>query len=156
MRNPLLRGTKGQQLGAAMRLVQKVQHAVPGAVLLKEGLAGIQEGPATWRFALSVAEIVTAAAVAVTLLIAFRKLAVDIKAKRAPHMHFGIDWIDIVLGLMLFTEVAARYPETHRWWRPATLLGMALIFVGFYGGRMAKRRFDKRHPQHEQEAAASR
>jgi hypothetical protein len=139
-----------------MRLVQKVQHAIPGAVLLKEGLAGIREGVVGWRLGLSIAEVVTAAAVAVTLLIALRKLASDVKAKRAPHMHFGIDWIDIFLGLMLFTEVAATYPVTHKWWRPATLLGMALIFVGIYGGRIAQRRVEKRRRRQEQKAAAIR
>lgn len=156
MRDLSNRSAKRQQFGAMMRLVQKAQHAVPGLLLLKEGLAGIREGTGTWQFGLSIAEVVTAGAVAVTLLMALRKLAADVKAKRAPHMHFGIDWIDIFLGCMLLTEVVARYPETHKWWRPATLLGMALIFLGIYGGRIAQRKIERRRARKEREAAASR
>lgn len=143
------RSTKRQQFGAAMRLVQKAQHAVPGAVLLKEGLAGLSEGLGGWHFALSVAEVVTAGAVAITLLMALWKLAGDIKAKRAPHLHFGIDWVDIFLGLMLFTEVAASYPVKHKLWRPATLLGMVMIFLGIYGGRIAERKLAKMRARRE-------
>jgi hypothetical protein len=158
MRDLSNRSTGRQQFGAAMRLVQKAQHAVPGVVLLKDGLVAIRDGVAGWRFGLAIAEVVTAAAVAVTLFMALRKLAADVKAKRAPHMHFGIDWIDIFLGFMLFTEVAATYHVTHKWWRPATLMGMALIFVGIYGGRIAHRKIERRRARKEREAqgAASR
>lgn len=152
----LEKSARKQQFGAAMRLFQKAQHAVPSVVLLKEGLAGISEGVAGWHFALSVAEVVTAAAVAVTFLMAIRKLVGDIKARRAPHFHFGIDWIDIFLGLMLLTEVVSRYPEHHKWWRPATLLGMAMIFLGIYGGRIAQWKLEKRRAKKEQRAAAIR
>jgi hypothetical protein len=155
MRDLSHRSTGRQQFGAAMRLVQKAQHAVPGVVLLREGLAGLAEHGETWRVALSVAEVATAGAVAVSLLMALRKLAADVKAKRAPHMHFGTDWIDIFLGLMLFTEVTATYHVTHKWWRPATLMGMALIFVGIYGGRIAQWKIARRRARKERRAAAS-
>lgn len=156
MRDLSERSAKRQQVGAVMRLVQKAQHAVPGVVLLREGLAGISEGFVGWHFALSVAEVVTAGAVGVTLLMALKRLGGDIKAGRAPHVHFGTDWIDIFLGLMLFTEVAATYPATHRWWRPATLLGMALIFLGIYGGRLAEKKLARMRARKEAAAAASR
>jgi len=148
------RSTKRQQVAAVTRLVQKAQHAVPGVVLLREGLAGIAEGVGGWHLALSVVEVVTAGAVGMFLLLALWKLAGDIKAKRAPHLHFGIDWADIFLGLMLFTEVASRYPETHKWWRPATLLGMALIFLGFFGGRIAERKLEKARARRERGTAS--
>ena len=156
MRDLSNRSVKRQQFGAVMRLVQKAQHAVPGIVLLREGLAGLKEGVGGWRFGLSIAEVLTAAAVAVTLLMALRKLASDVKAKRAPHMHFGIDWIDIFLGLMLLTEVASRYPVKHRAWSPAMLLGMVMIFLGIFGGRIAQRKIERRRARKELEAAASR
>lgn len=144
MRDLSDRSTKRQQFGAVARLFQKAQHAVPGAVLLKEGLAGVAGHEEGWRFVLSGAEIATAGAVAITLLMAIGKLVSDIRAKRAPHFHVGIDWIDIFLGLMLFTEVAAKYPEHHKLWRPATLLGMTMIVLGIFGGRIAERRLEKR------------
>ena len=149
------RSTKRQQFGAVARLVQKAQHAVPGVVLLKEGLAGIAEHSEGWRFALSAAEVVTAVAVAVTMLLAIRTLIGDIRAKRAPHFHFGIDWIDIFMGLMLLTEVASRYPVRHKAWSPAMLLGMAMIFLGIYGGRIAQWKIERRRARKTREAAAS-
>lgn len=155
MRDLSNRSTGRQQFGAAMRLVQKVQHAVPGAVLLQKGLAGLGAGIG-WHLALSVAEVVTAAAVAVTLFMAFWKLARDVKEKRAPHFHVGTDWIDIFLGLMLLTEVVSSHPETHKWWRPATLLGFVMIFLGFYGGRIAQWKMARRRARREAKAAASR
>jgi len=150
------RSAKRQQFGAVMRLIQKVQHAVPGVVLLKEGMAAFSEGAAGWHLLLAVAEVTTAATVAVSLLIAFWKVAQDIKAGRAPHFHFGIDWTDIFLGLMLLTETASQYSTVHKWWRPMTLLGLAMIFLGVYGGRIAQRKIEARRRREERKAAASR
>jgi hypothetical protein len=33
---------------------------------------------------------------------------------------------------MLYTEIAARYPETHKIWQPAFLLGTVMIVLGFF------------------------
>jgi hypothetical protein len=138
------KSARRQQVSAAARLIQKVQHAVPGVVLLNEGLAGMQEGAHGWHFVLSVAELATAGAVAVSLLWAVTKLLGDIRSGRAPHLHLGIDWADIFLGLMLFTEVASRYPVRHKIWSPPFLLGIVMIFLGLYGGKMAQRRIERR------------
>lgn len=146
------KSAKRQQFGAAMRLVQKAQHAVPGAVLLNEGLARIREGVEGWHLALSISELATAAAVAVSLLWAVWKLAGDFRAGRAPHLHFGIDWADIFLGLMLFTEVASRYPVRHKIWSPQMLLGIVMIMLGIFGGRLAQKKIERRRAR----AAATR
>ena len=136
--------SKGRlQRRAVVRMLQKLQHAVPGVVLFREGLHAFSEGAHGWHLALAVAELLTASAVAIALLLAIRSLAADLKAGRAPHLHFGIDWTDIFLGAMLFTEVAAKYPESHRLWRPATLLGIAMIVLGVWGGQIAKWKAEK-------------
>ena len=127
---------KRAQVQAVMRLLQKVQHAVPGVVLLKDGVATVAEGASGWHLPLAAAEIATAGAVAVSLMAAFRTLARNIRSGQAPHLHVGIDWTDIFLGLMLFTEVASRYPEHHKLWRPATLLGIVMIILGLFGGKI--------------------
>lgn len=128
---------------AVVRIIQKAQHAAPGIVLVQEGMHGLAEGVAGWHLVLAVAELVTAAAVFIALLVAARRLAGDLRAGRAPHLHFGIDWTDIFLGLMLFTEVAARYPTRHKIWSPAAMLGVVMILLGFFGGRLAKRRAER-------------
>ncbi len=127
---------KRAQLQAVMRLLQKVQHAVPGFVLLGDGVSSLIHGADGWHMALAAAEIGTSAAVIVALILALRALRGHVKAGTAPHVHVGIDWIDIFLGLMLFTEVASRYPEHHKLWRPATLLGIVMIILGLFGGKI--------------------
>jgi hypothetical protein len=137
--------SKGRlQRRAVVRVIQKIQHAAPGVVLFLEGLRAFSEGAHGWHLALAVAELATAGAVAIALLVAIRSLVADLAARRAPHLHFGIDWADIFLGAMLFTEVAAKYPQSHRLWRPATLLGIVMIVLGVYGGKIAKSKAERR------------
>src|SRR5262249_15533918 len=49
-----------------------------------------------------------------------------------------VDWVDIFLSLLLFTEVAARYIETepHRWARPTIVLALATLGIGLLHGRL--------------------
>ncbi|TAK16211.1 MAG: hypothetical protein EPO35_05790 [Acidobacteria bacterium] len=129
---------------AIVRIFQKIQHAVPGVVLVQHGLTAFREGAHGWHLGLAVAEIVTAGAVFVSLFLAARKLAGDIRAGRTPHLHFGIDWTDIFLGLMLFTEVAAKYPAHHKIWSPSFLLGVVMIVLGVFGGRIAQWKAEQR------------
>lgn len=120
------------------RILQKVQHAVPGVVLLQHGLHAFAEGAHGWHLALAGAEILTATAVFISLLLAMRKLAGHLRAGEIPHLHTGIDWTDVFLGLMLYTEVAARYPAVHKIWSPTFLLGTAMIALGFFGEHIVK------------------
>jgi hypothetical protein len=117
---------------AVGRILQKVQHAAPGVVLLQHGLHAFSEGAEGWHLALGAAEVVTAGAVFISLLLAMRKLARQLRAGETPHLHTGIDWTDVFLGLMLYTEVAAQYPVTHKIWSPTFLLGTAMIVLGFW------------------------
>ena len=118
---------------AVGRIVQKIQHAVPGVVLLQHGVHAFTEGEAGWHLALAAVEIVTASAVFISLLLAMRKLAGHLRAGEVPHVHTGTDWTDVFLGLMLYTEVAAKYPVFHKIWSPSFLLGTVMIVLGFFG-----------------------
>jgi len=114
------------------RILQKVQHAVPGVVPLQHGVHAFMDGAEGWHLALGAAEILTASAVFVSLLIAMRKLAGHLRAGETPHLHTGTDWTDVFLGLMLFTEVAAKYQEVHKVWGPTFLLASVMIVLGFF------------------------
>lgn len=125
-----------QRRRAIGQLVQKLQHAVPGGVLLREGLTGIMEGVHGWHLALSVAEVATCAAVFVALVKAILELGSHFKAKTVPHRHLGIDWVDIFLGTMLFTEAWAKYHENGHIKRPTIVLGVVMIILGLFGGKL--------------------
>lgn len=131
------------QRRAVGKVIQKVQHAVPGFVLFQHGLHAIQSGEHGWHLALGVAELATSAAVIVSLLLVIRQVAGHIRAGTAPHLHLGIDWADIFLGLMLFTEVAAKYPVSHKIWSPTFLLASVMIVLGLWGGKIAEWKMKK-------------
>lgn len=113
----------------------KFQHAVPGIVLIQEGIHSIREGVEGWHRLLAVSEIVVCVAVFVSLARALPQLVRDIRSKTAPHLHVGIDWIDIFLGGMLFTEAWAKYLDHGHIARPTVLLGIVMIIYGIWGGK---------------------
>jgi hypothetical protein len=123
---------------AVGRLIQKIQHAVPGVVLIQHGVDAFRHGAGGSHLVLAVAEIATSVAVFISLAAALRALAIHVKARTVPHLHLGTDWTDIFLGLMLFTEVASRYPVTHKLWSPTMLLGIVMIVLGFFGGHIVR------------------
>jgi hypothetical protein len=131
------------QRRAVGRIIQKLQHAVPGLVLFQHGWHAIAAGEHGWHLALGVAELVTSAAVAVSLVLAIRHVVSHVRAGTAPHLHTGIDWADIFLGLMLFTEVAAKYPVHHKIWSPTCLLAIVMIVLGLWGGKIAEWKIKK-------------
>jgi hypothetical protein len=53
------------------------------------------------------------------------------------HLH-QVDWVDVLLAVMLFTEVGARYVETqpHHLTRPTLLLAIVTLAVGLLHGRI--------------------
>lgn len=120
---------------ARVRLAQKAQHAVPGSVLFGDGVKAVTHGAEGWHLALGVTELIVSAVVFLALIRAFQSLRVQIKDGGVPHIHIGIDWVDIFLGAMLFTEVWAKYVETGHIKRPSILLGVVMIFFGVFGGK---------------------
>jgi hypothetical protein len=120
---------------AVAKVLMKVQHAVPGTVLIQEGIHSIREGVEGWHRLLAVSEIVVCAAVFISLARALPQLARDVRSKTVPHIHMGIDWVDIFLGGMLFTEAWAKYLDHGHVARPTVLLGIVMIVYGIWGGK---------------------
>lgn len=126
-----------QRRRAFGRIFQKMQHAVPGIYLLQEGTHALREGAHGWHFGLAVAEVVTSVVVFIALGRAIRKWRAETKDGGLPHAHHGIDWVDIFLGGMVFTEVWAKYMETGHITRPSILLGVVMILLGLFHGKIA-------------------
>ncbi len=127
-----------QRRRARVKLLQKVQHALPGIVLMGEGLHSLREGAHGWHLALAVAEVATSAFVFVALIKAISELRQQTKGGAVPHPHYGIDWVDILLGGMIYTEAWAKYVETGHIARPAILLGTVMVALGLFGGKILK------------------
>jgi hypothetical protein len=122
---------------AVGRLLQKIQHAVPALVLLQHGYEGVSHGAHGWHLLLSIAQVLVAVTVIVAVVVAIRTLRRQMAGGRLPHLHLGIDWLDIFLAGMLFVEVWTRYHDVGRIPRPTLLLAVIMLIVGVYGGRFA-------------------
>lgn len=125
-------------------LLQKLQHAVPGAMLLFAGLQAIEEHARGFALALAVFEIVTSVLLVCSVLVAVRKAGRPANHDHLPHMHHGgVDWIDVFTGAMLFAEAAEHWHLKHHLKGPTVLLATVLLVVGFLHGRI-KRRAERR------------
>jgi hypothetical protein len=117
---------------ARMLLLQKLEHALPSAVLLADGLRRFVAEPTPLSIGLGVAEVATSALVLRAFVQAARSA---FKHDAAAHAHYGPDWLDIFLSGMVLTEVAVHYHETGHVTRPKVLLAFALLFLGLDHGR---------------------
>lgn len=128
---------KRERRRAVGRLVQKVQHALPALVLLQHGYDAVSHGAHGWHLALAVTQLVTAVVVIAAVIVAVRNLRRQMAGGRTPHLHLGIDWLDIFLSGMLLVEVWTRYHDDGHIQRPTLLLAAIMLIVGLYGGRFA-------------------
>lgn len=119
------------------QFLQKLQHAIPSVIVLTDGLDHLQHDPHGASLALGLAEVVVAVLVIGSVLRGFRKLLATAKGGGHADAHHGVDWIDIFLGAMLLVEVYAKYHATGRIARPMILLGVVLVIVGVFHGRLA-------------------
>jgi hypothetical protein len=121
-------------------LVQKLQHAVPGAMLLFAGLQALGEGVRGFALALAVFEIVTSVLLIGSVAVAFRKARRPANHADLPHVHHGgVDWIDIFTGGMLLAEAAEHWHLKHHVKGPTILMAFSLLAVGLLHGRIARR-----------------
>ena len=121
-------------------LLQKLQHAVPGAMLLFAGIRAIGEDVRGIALALAVFEIVSSALLIASVIVAFKKVRRPANAAHAPHLHHGgVEWIDIFTSALLFAEVAEHWELKHHVARPTLLTALVLLVVGLLHGRIARR-----------------
>src|SRR5262245_20997061 len=119
------------------QFIQKLQHAIPSVVVLSDGLSHLSHEPHGIDLALGVAEVGVALAVMGTVVYGFRKLAKKPAHAPAEHVHHGVDWIDISIGVMLAVEAYAKYHATQHIPRPTILLSIVMIGIGLAHGRIA-------------------
>jgi hypothetical protein len=119
-----------------MLIIQKIQHVLPSPVLMRDGLTRLSAGAFGWSLVLAGAEVVTGALVIGSFLLAARRAFIR---KPGDHVHHGIDWVDLFLGLMLAVEVFVHHEETGRIQRPTVLLSVTMVVFGLMHGRMLQR-----------------
>ena len=130
-------------------LAQKLQHAIPGVVLLTAGLQTLSEHPQGTELGVAIVEI----AASVLLL---GSMARTLHAKRhlfrspspsssaaasehAPHAHAahaGIEWMDLFASAVLIAEGLERKMHGHHFPRPTMLAAATLAVLGLLHGRM--------------------
>ena len=119
-------------------LIQKLQHVVPAAALLMQGLARLRGEAHGWSFALGAAELLISVVVVgafVRQIVATRRAGQQADTGH-DHGH-GIDWVDVFLGCMLGVEVWAHWYESGHIKRPTVLLAVAMVVIGLLHGKIA-------------------
>ncbi len=122
------------------RFLQKLQHAIPSVIVLTDGISHLQHDPHGVSLALGIAEVVVSLLVIGTVIRGFRELRAartSATAGQQAHPHHGIDWIDLSLGAMLLVEAYAKFHANGRLARPTILMGVVLIVIGLFHGRIA-------------------
>ncbi|MGH9407863.1 MAG: hypothetical protein ACRD1V_00255 [Vicinamibacterales bacterium] len=122
-------------------LVQKLQHAVPGGVLLIAGAQALAESPHGAALALAVFALVSS-------VLLLGHVARDVRRNRhllhrspqahARHAeHHGIEWADIFAAAVILAEgFEHRMHGGHHFPRPAILMAAILVVAGVFHGRI--------------------
>lgn len=123
-----------------VQLVQKIQHAVPALGLLVGGAESLSAGAHGFELVLAVAGIAISGFLGVSIVRGLRA------ARRGPtsahhhdHQGHGVDWTDIWVAGVLFTEAAETWHVRHHIAGPVILTGVVTLGLGLFHGRMAAR-----------------
>ena len=122
------------------QLLQKLQHVVPAAPLLFQGISRLQHEPHGWSLLLAIGEV----GVSVLVVGAFLR---TVRAARRPHdadhgdahASHGVDWVDLLIGAMLGIEVWAHWYESGHIKRPMVVMAVGIFVVGLLHGKIAAR-----------------
>lgn len=117
---------------------QKLQHVLPAAPLLFQGISRLQHEPHGWSLLLAAGEV----GVSVLVVGAFLR---QVRAARRTHgavhgdVHpsHGVDWVDLLIGAMLGVEVWAHWYESGHIKRPMVVMAVAIFAIGLLHGRIA-------------------
>jgi hypothetical protein len=120
------------------QVMQKLQHVVPAAPLLFQGVSRLQHEPHGWSLLLAVAEVGIGALVIGAFLLKLRSTRSH-DDDHGPHAAHGVDWIDLAIGVMLGIEVWAHWYETGHVKRPTVLMAVVIFVIGLLHGRIAAR-----------------
>jgi hypothetical protein len=122
------------------QILQKLQHVVPAAPLLTQGVSRPQHEPHGWSLLLAAGEV----GVSVLVVGAFlRTVRAARGAHDADHGHthasHGVDWVDLLIGAMLGVEVWAHWYESGHIKRPTVVMAVGIFVVGLLHGKIAAR-----------------
>jgi hypothetical protein len=121
------------------QVMQKLQHVVPAAPLLFQGMARLQPEPHGWSLLLAVAEVGISVLVLGAFVRQLRSTRSRTEDEHGHHGGHGVDWIDLAIGVMLGIEVWAHWYETGHVKRPIVLMAVAIFVIGLLHGRIAAR-----------------
>lgn len=124
---------------ARAKAVQKLQDAVPAAVLVADGVSRVSAASAIWSYTLGGLEIVSGGLVVLSFVRTMRSVRrkpIDAETPHEPHA--AVDWSDLFLGAMLVIEVIAHHEETGHWKRPTLLTAAAAFGFGLFHGRFSR------------------
>jgi hypothetical protein len=121
-------------------MVQKLQHVLPAAALLFQGVTRLRHEPHGWSLLLAAGEV------AISVLVVgafFGQLRASRRSHDADHgdVHagHGVDWVDLLIGAMLGVEVLAHWHETGHIKRPTVLMAAGIFMIGLLHGKIAAR-----------------
>lgn len=121
------------------QVMQKLQHVVPAAPLLFQGVTRLRHEPHGWSLLLAAAEV----GISVVVLATFIRHVRSTRSHDDDHGHghggHGIDWIDVAIGVMLGIEVWAHWYESGHIKRPTVLMAVGIFTIGLLHGRIAAR-----------------
>jgi hypothetical protein len=121
------------------QVMQKLQHVVPAAPLLFQGISRLQREPHGWSLLLAVAEVGISVLVLGAFIRQLRSTRSRADDQHEHHAAHGIDWIDVAIGVMLGIEVWAHWYESGHVKRPIVLMAVAIFVIGLLHGRIAAR-----------------
>ena len=122
------------------QLLQKLQHVVPAAPLLFQGISRLQHEPHGWSLLLAAGEV------GISVLVVGAFIRTVRTARRTDHADHGdahaghgVDWVDLLIGAMLGVEVWAHWYETGHIKRPMAVMAVGIFVVGLLHGTIAAR-----------------
>lgn len=124
-------------------LAQKLQHAIPGFVLLVAGLETLGHSPEGAELGVAIFEVAASVLLLGSMvrhLHANRHLLSRAPSTHHPHLahraHHGVDWADLFAAAVLVAEGLERKMHGHHFPRPTYLGAGTLAVMGLMHGRV--------------------
>ena len=131
-----------------LQVGKQLQHVVPAAGLLYNGLQSLAAGAEGLELALAVAGMVTSG----LLIAAFARRARGLRPHVATHHAHGVDWMEIFASGVLFAEAFERWHTHHRVPGPQLLTAVVTLGIGlshsWLSARNERRRSIRLTPEH--------
>jgi hypothetical protein len=122
------------------QVLQKLQHVVPAAALLFQGVSRLQHERHGWSLVLAAGEVGISVLVVAAFIGRLRAARSNHHADHGDaHASHGVDWVDLLIGAMLGVEVWAHWHETGHIKRPTVLMAAGIFAVGLLHGKIAAR-----------------